>query len=153
MSMKIVIGARLSGKSTQCRKMLEENPDAILIVPFLSMVQTYPKKLQDRIVSANSRILFGRQRKLIIDGADFIDDKHLWQLSPEQILFVATTLGKSYDKPDTWLRRMIMIFGYTKLKSKLNFFYDSEYLSQLSVDGLNKEFFASFKDLYKSARI
>ena len=51
--------------------------------------------------------------KFIIDEADFMDEEYLQNILSNQILAVYTSLGKSYNTPNTWLRVVgNHVYGY-----------------------------------------
>lgn len=146
---KIIIGNRRSGKTTDCYKMLEDNPDAAMLVCTRAMCDYAPEYLKKRVFSYRSHGWCGFH-KLIIDEADFMDESYLWKIPPENIIFIATSIFNSYSNPETWLRRMIMRYGYSKKMYNIDELMT--FMHGASMETLDKEIFAIFKNLYDSVR-
>jgi hypothetical protein len=153
MPMKIVIGARRSGKTTQCYRTLEQNPNVVMLVLSNDFIYCAPKHLRSRIMSYQSKMLRGCNCKFIIDEADFMDEEYLQNILSNQILAVYTSLGKSYNTPNTWLRRQIMVYGYNKLCTLIPLELYQRFSDELTQDEFNREFLCFFKDLYRTARL
>ena len=111
--MRILVWGRGAGKTTECSKTLRKNKDSVMFVLNQNMREAVSKELRARVFSVRSRCWRGcAKKKAIIDEADFMSDEELKHIGAYfEVILVATSLGRSYDNPDTWLRRQIMRLG------------------------------------------
>jgi len=139
--MKVLIGGRRSGKTTECIKQMRENPDALMFVVNTHFVKNLPKDIQHQAFSINSLAWIGRPfKKVVIDEPDFMKDEVLERVTQcFDLLYVAGSLGKSYDHPYTWFRKTWTEYGY-ELKPTV----DSNIEKLLSPEQYEREFLAKF---------
>ncbi len=102
--MRILLWDRRTGKTHECIKLMREEPDVICAVPTWQMATRYPKELQSRVISVNSRAVIG-VRRMILDNVDLMKDKQLESIRGSKIVLVTAT-------PKTWLEKMIQKHGF-----------------------------------------
>lgn len=153
MPMKIVIGGRKSRKTTLCYAELEKNPNAYLLTLSNMSAHYAPAHLRNRVISYRSKAWLGKTCKFIIDEADFMDEKYLQFVPLDKIILITTSLGQSHDKIDTWLRKLVIQYGYTKLQTVIPAEILKTFATQMNPTQYCKDFAPFFKDLYKTARL
>ena len=74
--MKILNDERRTGKTTECIRVMRENPDAIMFVMTNDMAKSLPKDIQDRVFSINSCSWIGRKfKKAVLDNIGLMETK------------------------------------------------------------------------------
>jgi len=130
--MRIIVGARISGKTTECIKELLKDLSNTYLVVYNTTQKMHichnlakgvnPLQHQlfhDHVVVWHEYLSKIRNpHNIIIDEADAIPEAELTNiLHLGRVIMVATTLDRSYDNSNTIIRRMMKSLGYEYFES------------------------------------
>lgn len=149
--MEIVIGARVSGKTTLCIEKLKNNPYAVLITATIfqsdNLKKQYPK-FKDRIFNAN-KFAYMKDWKgcdVILDDSDEMNWDDLVRISVNHdIIFIATTLWSGYNNDGTWTRMAMRKYGYKFLPTRMTSLQVGSLKHQLNDEDFEKAFQLKFQ--------